>query len=244
MASLIKWTRSDSMNLRWAVSKFNQAVEKVSSTGIIAPEEVDFKTLRRNISTRQELNRTLEALRKFTNPAQQKSVKLDSGLEVTKWEKAELNKAKRRAGRRLTGELVGLEATSSLGTGNTRINEIRDTLSMFEKIGKEGETKGSFFRRRHVLFSQARLDYDMFKAKVFQENFITAYKKMKRKEVVKLAQSFKNPMDFWEFVKDSGLVDIEMRYDVEEGTLKLALSKNESYEFELRMLNDKLENNK
>ena len=54
----------------------------------------------------------------------------------------------------------------------------------------------------------------------------------------------KNPMDFWEFVKDSGLVDIEMRYDVEEGTLKLALSKNESYEFELRMLNDKLENNK
>lgn len=215
MAKLINWSRSASMSLKWAVAKFNAEVQKVSESGIIAPEMLDYSKLRRNISTQAEYNRTMKALKSFSNPMQQEGVKVASGLEITKWEKAELNKAKKRATRRLTGELEGLEKTSSLGTGNTRINEIRDTLDMFTRIGKSGETKGQYIRRRHVLFSQARTDYNMFKARIFQENFIEAYTKMKRKEVVKLAKSFDDPMKFWEFIKDSGLTDIELRYDVE-----------------------------
>ena len=71
---------------------------------------------------------------------------------------------------------------------------------------------------------------------IFQENFISAYEKFGRSEIVEFAKSFKNPEDFWEAIKDSELIDLKQRYDVEEGRMQLAMSKDDSYYSELQKL--------
>ena len=235
MASKIRWSRSDYISLGKAVASFNKAVGRITDTGIIVPEMQSYSELKSSISTRQELNRVINSMKRFTNPMEQQGVQIESGLVITKWEQSEINKAQRRATRRMTRELAGIEATSTYGTGVSSANEINSTLEMFDKIFKS-TSSDQFRRRTSVLYNQGRLDYDMKKARIFQENFITAYEKMGRKEVVEIAKSFKNPMDFWNFIKDSGLTDIQMRYDIEKGIVSTGSTPDESFMFELMNL--------
>ena len=232
MASKIRWTRSDYISLGKAVASFNKAVGRITDTGIIVPEMQNYSELKSTISTRQELNRVINSMKRFTNPMEQQGVQLESGLVITQWEQNEIKKAQKRATRRMTGELAGIEGTSSYGTGVSSANEINSTLEMFSRIFKS-TSSDQFRRRTSVLYKQGRLDYDMKKAKIFQENFITAYEKMGRKEVVEIAKSFKNPMDFWNFIKDSGLTDIQMRYDIEKGIVSTGSDPDVSYLWEL-----------
>ena len=84
---------------------------------------------------------------------------------------------------------------------------------------------------------QGRTDYEMSKALIFQKNFISAYEKMGRKEIVEFAKSFRNPQDFWEAIKNSEFTDLSLRYDVEEGMITIGkMSKDESYYYELNKL--------
>ena len=163
---------------------------------------------------------------------QQVGVSLE-GFEVTKWELTEVKKAKRRAERRLTGELAGIEA-GAIGTGNIRANEIKATLKSFEKFAS-GDV-AQFKRISSSIMRQGRTDFEFKKALIFQQNFITAYEKMGRKEVVKMAKMYKNPLDFWEAIQNSELTDIKLRYDVEEGIMSLAMNKDDSYYIEVQKL--------
>lgn len=235
MASLIRWSRSDFITLGKAVASFNKAIGKITDTGIIVPELQDYTRLKSSITTRQELNRVIGSLKRFTNPMNQKGVRLESGLVITKWEQTEINRAQKRATARMIGELAGIEATTTYGTGVSSANEIKATLEMFDKISSS-TTFDQFRRRTQVLYNRGRTDYDMKKAKIFQENFITAYEKMGRTAVVELAKSYKNPMEFWDFIKDSGLVDIQMRYDIEKGVVNTGSTPDESYMYELMNL--------
>lgn len=234
MASKIRWSRSDYISLGKAVASFNKAIGRMTDTGIIVPEMQSYSELKSSISTRQELNRIISSMKRFTNPMEQQGVKLESGLVITKWEQAEINKAQKRATRRMTGELAGIES-SGFGTGISSANEIKSTIEMFDRIFKS-TSLDQFRRRTSVLYDRGRTDYDMKKARIFQENFITAYEKMGRTAVVELAKSYKNPMKFWEFIKDSGLVDIQMRYDIEKGIVDTGSTPDESFMFELMNL--------
>ena len=76
----------------------------------------------------------------------------------------------------------------------------------------------------------------MKKAKIFQDNFIRVYKKLHRKEIVEWAKKYNNPQEFWNDIKDSTLVDLEERYDIEGGVIKVLGGKDDSYYFELDKL--------
>lgn len=233
MANKIRWSRSDYIKLGKAVSSFNKTVGNLSNSGIVLPDLLNYNDLKSGITTRKELNRLIGSLKRFQNPMQQVGVSLE-GFEVTKWELNEVKRAKRRAERRLTGELAGIEA-GSIGTGNVRANEIRATLESFEKFAS-GDL-AQFKRISNSIMRQGRTDYEMSKALIFQKNFISAYEKMGRKEIVEFAKSFRNPQDFWEAIKNSEFTDLSLRYDVEEGMITIGeMSKDESYYYELNKL--------
>lgn len=233
MANKIRWTKSDYIKLGKAVSSFNKTVGNLSNSGIVLPDLLNYNDLKSGITTRKELNRLIGSLKKFQNPMQQVGVSLE-GFEVTKWELNEVKRAKRRAERRLTGELAGIEA-GTIGTGNVRANEIKATLESFEKFAS-GDL-AQFKRISNSIMKQGRTDYEMSKALIFQKNFISAYEKMGRKEIVEFAKSFRNPQDFWEAIKNSEFTDLSLRYDVEEGMITIGeMSKDESYYYELNKL--------
>lgn len=230
----IKWNRSDIGKLSSAVRQFNKTIKKLESaeSDLVLPDVVDYKELKSGITTRQELNRMIGSLRRFTNPSKQKAVKLDSGIEITAWEYTELKAERRRAEKRLTGELFGLEAT--LGTGNKRINEIRGTIASLQKL--ETATGEDFKRIRERIKVQGTSDFNRKKAKTFQDNFIKAFKGMGRKEIVEYAQKFKDPEEFWNAIKDSGFSNLQEFYDESEGILRFSMDSDERYFYELEQL--------
>lgn len=188
--------------------------------------------MKSGITTRQELNRLIGSLQRFSNPSKQKAVKLESGIEITSWEYTELKRERRRAERRMTGELAGLEAT--LGTGNKRINEISGTINSLYKL----ETvKGEEFNRiRKRIKYQGVNDYEVKRAMVFKERFIKTYESLGRKEIVEFAKSFRNPLEFWEAIKDSEFKNLEEWYDEAKGTVQFAMESDERYTYELSKL--------
>lgn len=230
----IRWNRSDIGKLSSAVRQFNKTIKKLESaeSDLVLPDVVDYKELKSGITTRQELNRMIGSLRRFTNPAKQKAIKLDSGIEITAWEYTELKAERRRAEKRLTGELFGLEAT--LGTGNKRINEIRGTIASLQKL--ETATGEDFKRIRERIKVQGTSDFNRKKAKTFQDNFIKAFKGMGRKEIVEYAQKFKDPEEFWNAIKDSGFSNLQEFYDESEGILRFSMDSDERYFYELEQL--------
>ena len=118
--------------------------------------------------------------------------------------------------------------------GDKRINEINATL---ESLGKIGTKKGfDYSEAKRRAMRLGILGYELKKAKIFQENFIKAYRKMRRKEIVEYAKSFSNPLDFWNTVKDTRLVDIEERYDNEQGLISFVSSSSDIYYDELDKL--------
>ena len=238
--SLIKWKKDDISNLRKSVNEFNRRVSELESYGReIVPKKLDYKTIKAEIYTRNELNRQLREMKLLNKSSMADIITLESGQKITRFELVQLTRAKNRATKRLTSELASLEASTPYGMGNKEINEIQSTL---ESLGKIGTKKGyDFSEARQRAMRLGVLGYDLKKAKIFQENFIKAYRKMRRKEIVEFAQSFRNPMDFWNAIKDSRLIDIEERYDNEQGMISFASSTSDIYYDELDKLGIKYE---
>lgn len=62
--------------------------------------------------------------------------------------------------------------------------------------------------------------YEIDRALRFKENFVEAFKDLNYEGVDKLLEkvnSFKNPLDFWEFIKNSNLSDLKIYYDIKKG---------------------------
>lgn len=238
--SLIKWKKEDISNLRKAVNEFNRRVSELESYGReIVPEKLDYKKIKAEIYTRNELNRQLREMKLLNKSSMADIITLESGQKLTRFELVQLTRATNRATKRLTSELASLEVSTPYGMGNKEINEIQSTL---ESLGKIGTKKGyDFSEARKRAMRLGILGYDIKKAKIFQENFIKAYRKMRRKEIVAFAESFRNPMNFWNIIKDTRLVDIEERYDNERGIVIFKASSSDIYYDELDKLGIKYE---
>ena len=232
--SLIKWKKEDISNLRKAVNEFNRRISELESFGReVVPKRLNYKDVKAEIFTRRELNRRINEMKRLNKSSMAEIIALDSGDLITRYELKQVQSARKRAERRLVSELAGLEAQDTFGMGNKRINEIRATLKSFEKFGKK---KSDLKEIRDRITKQGRGDYDFIKAKIFQNNFITAYKGMNRKEIVKYARSFKNPLDFWNAIKDSRLSDLQERYDGKRGLVAFAVTEDDIYYGELDKL--------
>lgn len=94
----IRWRESDQKELTRAVKNFNAKIDRVSKKidpkdRYALPEKVSVKDLKDIISTRKDLNRTLNHLKRFSNRGAEELVILPDNqynTSVTKWEKQEL----------------------------------------------------------------------------------------------------------------------------------------------------------
>lgn len=232
MSGLIQWRKKDYKKLRSEINKFNRRINKLENSGksIILPDVLKYKDVKSNIYTRKEFNRVIKSIQAFNdNLSSQERTVLHSGLEITKWEERQLKKLKKTAVKNLTKELKELDR--GFGTGNTRRNEIKSTLESLE--GWENKRYEQFRRIRNRIKYLGYSDLEIKQAKLFQRNFIKAYKKMGRTEIVEKAKEFKNPLEFWDFIKNSELTDITLSYDQDAGMIRLNMDADDTYYYEL-----------
>ena len=106
--SLIKWKKEDISNLRKAVNEFNRRISELESFGReVVPKRLNYKDVKAEIFTRQELNRRINEMKRLNKSSMAELITLDSGDLITRYELKQIQSAKKRAERRLISELAG-----------------------------------------------------------------------------------------------------------------------------------------
>ena len=217
MDSLIRWKRGDYIKLGQAVSRFNKIINELEADEReFLPELKDYKEIKEHITSRKELNRVINSLRRVNEENLLKTKILASGEEISKWEFQEVNKARKRAYRNLALEKESiLKNRPSIGMGDERLSEIRAIENSFVTLEfRKGKDLKRIMER---IFSVGRSDYSLAKAVLFRKNFYTALEEIsnfQNYEVLKKnLDKIKNPTKFYEFVKKSPvLMDLFLWY--------------------------------
>ena len=95
----IKWTDADVKELNRVVRNFNAKVKRLAKQNprqkSLLPDTVSAKDLKELINTRQDLNRELKALQRFSKRGSEEIVTIDNtdyNIRLTKWQRTEMNR--------------------------------------------------------------------------------------------------------------------------------------------------------
>lgn len=212
--SKINWRQGDLIRLGRAVSDFNKKVNRLNAeeNKLYLPETINYKEAKDNITTRRELNRLINSLRRFQNEGSEDLYKTQSGEEITKWERRELGIQSRIAQSRLQNELKTLNEPMESGfsraqMGSMRVAEINAQIKNLKNI--ESAVGYDFKRLRERLSRMGTSDYTMKKAIVFRENYLKEMEKYSHydnyEKLMKKLRSFTNPVSFYNFVSQNEL---------------------------------------
>lgn len=224
MASKIRWKQGDYVKLGKAVAEFNKKINKLNAeeNKLYLPDTIEYKEAKENITTRKELNRMINSLKRFQREGAEELYTTQAGEDITKWERRELGIQARIAGTRLQRELKALNEPMESGfsraqMGSTRVREIEAQLRNLKQI----ETKSGyeFQRLRSRIARSGVSDYTMKKAITYQENYIKEMEKYSHFDNYDLLmaklKSFKNPISFYEFVSKTELT-ADLTYQSDE----------------------------
>ena len=224
MASKIRWKQGDYVKLGKAVAEFNKKINKLNAeeNKLYLPDIIEYKEAKENITTRKELNRLVNSLRRFQREGAEELYTTQAGEDITKWERRELGIQSRIAETRLQRELKALNEPMESGfsraqMGSTRVREIEAQLRNLKQI----ETKSGyeFQRLRSRIARMGVSDYTMKKAITYQENYIKEMEKYSHfdnyDKLMEKLKSFKNPISFYEFVSKTELT-ADLTYQSDE----------------------------
>lgn len=223
----IQWKQGDYIKLGQAISQFNKKIKELEKeeNNLNLPELQDYKIKKETITTRNELDRYIKSLKRFQLKSQQESIKLEGGEIITKWEKAEISKAKNRIISNLNTELKELQTPrkgqkySRAEMGSERVREIERELQRIEKWDKK--TKSDFKDLRESIFRRGTSDYIFRKQVIYKQNFMKMLNEFENyrgyKEFKKAIENL-NPQKFYDTINvQEGLTDIQYYYDVKDG---------------------------
>ena len=209
----IRWNESDVAELNRVVKNFNAKLNRLAKKDPqiknVLPDKVSAAQLKELINTRQDLNRELNALKRFSRRGAEKIVEVpdnDYNLKITKWQRTEMNRRvgiiNRRRKDRLE-RLANIEAKSrgeSLGytradIGMGKAQEV--SLSPMNAFTRRMNQRDLQMKWRGIMI-ESQSDYFTEKDYRLRENYIKA-----------LLQNF-NPQDV------QGIVDEIRNMDIEE----------------------------
>lgn len=222
--SQIKWKKGDLISLGKAVSQFNRKVNQLQAeeNKLYLPDTVSFEEAKENITTRKELNRLINSLRRFQREGAEDLYTTQSGEQITKWERRELGIQSRIAQSRLTRELKALNEPLESGfskaqMGSARVKEIEAQIKNLKEI--ENLSGFDFNRLKERITRMGTSDYAMKKAIVFRKNYLKEMEKYAHFDnydlLMKKLNSISNPVSFFEFVSNNELTG-DLTYQSDE----------------------------
>ena len=220
----INWRQGDFIRLGQAVSRFNKKINELQAeeNKLYLPETISYAEAKENITTRRELNRLINSLRRFQREGAEDLYTTQSGETMTKWERRELGIQSRIAQTRLQNELKTLNEPTESGfsraqMGSMRVREINAQIKNLKNI--ESAVGYDFNRLRERLSRMGTSDYTMKKAIVFRENYLREMEKYSHfdnyEKLMKKLRSFTNPISFYNFVAQNEFAG-DMTYQSDE----------------------------
>lgn len=208
----IRWKRGDYITLGKAVSNFNKKIRELQTeeNKLYLPEEVNYKNLKDEITTRRELNRIINRLKRFQEDGAEKIVENSAGQKMTLWENNENIIAKRTASRNINNKIKELnipkyDGFSRVQMGSIEYRELINTLKSFEKLNILRGFEYNKLRER--INKYATSDLKMKRSIVYRENYINEMKKYSHFDnydlLMEKLNSIKNPISFYEYVSQN-----------------------------------------
>ena len=222
--SKISWKQGDFIKLGQAVARFNKKVNELNreEKKLYLPETISYTEAKENITTRRELNRLINSLRRFQREGAEDLYTTQSGETMTKWERRELGIQSRIAQSRLQNELKSLNEPMENGfsrvqMGSLRAREIEAQIKNLKQIETKVGYEFNMLKRR--IASQGASDYTMKKAIVFRNNYIKEMEKYSHfdnyDKLMKKLNSITNPISFFNFVSQNELTG-DLTYQSDE----------------------------
>lgn len=222
--SKIRWKQGDFIRLGKAVSNFNKKINELQAeeNKLYLPDTINYTEAKENITTRSELNRLINSLRRFKNEGAEDLYVTQAGEEITKWERRELGIQSRIAQIRLKNELKDLnkplsEGFSRVQMGSQRAREIESQLKNLKQI--ENKKGYEFKRLKERIQNIGTSDYIMKKAIVYRENYVKEMEKYSHldnyEKLVEKFNSLKNPVSFYEYMSQNELTQ-DLTYQSDE----------------------------
>ena len=228
----IRWRESDEQELKRVVrnynAKINRLIKKNPQTENVLPEKIQVAQLKELINTRQDLNRELNALKRFSKRGAEEIVVIpntDYNLKTTKWQKTEMNRRigiiNRKRARRLE-EIQNLEMTSrgeklgytrgQLGMGRVNENSLKP-MQAFTRTMNQADLKWKWKAIRKESQSTYFTDKDF---------------KLRDTYIKTLSENY-NVKDIQDVIDSIGKMDIKeflLKFEEEGGTLEFAYPPN------------------
>ena len=210
----IRWSEADEAELKRVVKNFNANLSRVAKkdpkNANALPEKVSAAQLRDMIRSRQDLNRELNALRRFSKRGAEELVEVPDNyynLKITRWQRTEMNRRgvivnKNRERRRK--EVEQMEATSrNEGLGYS----VMATMSDEEKAALEPINVFTMFQNRadvnqkmRTLQKQSMVEYWQGRDEALRRGYIKAIEEnLGTTAAVKEIVSYIEDMDITEF---------------------------------------------
>lgn len=228
--SKMRWTKSDYITLGKAVSQFNKKINELNTEEkkLYLPEKINYKEIKENTITRNELNLILKSLKDFTKQGAEKLYTTQAGEQITVWEKQYLEKRKNIALSRLESYIKD-ENIKNLKSGYTkgqeRKQEYENIKAQIKNLKQLENKKGVEFKRlKERIKSAGNLDYEYKMSLVYRENFMTSLGHAKNFEgyelLMKKFNKIKNPISFYNYIKNSDVFsDIFVYYKPGDGVI-------------------------
>ena len=222
--SMIRWNKNYSRRLEDAINHFNRERAKVEDKSNLPPV-AKYDNYRDRIISRRELESVIKSLNSATVENLTSTEELASGEKVSKWEYQDTIRRKNLAGVNLLNELDSINRhraeSGNRYMGEERISEIQETLALLDE---SLDDLNSFRESRHRLSVYGREDLDLYKAKVFMNNFKKAVDNLQNFEHYNILKQkmneVRNPAKFYEIMKKSNiLMDIFLWYKDPDGAL-------------------------
>lgn len=227
----IRWSQSDNQELAKVVRNFNAKIDrlnkkdpskilndlpegmKVNKNAL--PEKITVRQLKELINTRQDLKRELNTLKRFSKKGAEKiSVVPDTdyNLQVTDWQRKEMNRTVGIVNRKRAERLKKIQETSveghdftlgQLGMGKQAENELRPTTSFYRTMSQTDlKWKWKSLRNERQSDHFTKKDYQL------RENYIKGlrenYAEKDMKDVIKAIEK----MDIGDFLDKFLSVDL------------------------------------
>lgn len=211
----IRWNEADEAELRRVVKNFNAKIsrlEKKPEYKSVLPEKVKAAQLREMIETRQDLNRELNSLRRFSERNAEEIVEIpdnDYNLKITKWQKKEMTRREVIVNRRREIErqrVADIEMTSrgeSLGytKGDIGMGKIEEISLDPIKAFTPGQSRKDVMKRHAVLVKESQSNYWNKRNEVMRENYVREIERNFPADSVQDIVDKIRGMDFEEFRK-------------------------------------------
>lgn len=226
----IRWRDSDQQELRRVVKNFNAKIDRLAKknpeTAFALPEKVTVGQMRELITTRNDLNRELNSLRRFSKRGSEELVVLPDNkykTSITKWQKQEMQLyaglvTKARAKRKemidsiektSAGEKLGY-TVGQIGMGEADKVALKPVGNVFYKT----MDRTNAHKRMKSLRKQAQDSYYNKADTIYKDNYINSlrrsYSEEDIEEIIKIVDGM--PMkDFVDIIKAED-PDFEFNY--------------------------------